>query len=118
MKNRELAEAFSASLPGSKVFVINPGVDETDHERFAIGAVAFLSGSDPIETIIEATRDFGNTIRTDDLLRGIAMNGPEGDAQVYVKDWEGQGFAYFDIKEVRTGPYAHSIILGAWRCGG
>jgi len=117
MKNRELAEAFSASLPGSKVFVINPGVDETDHERFAIGAVTFLVGSDPAETIIETTRT-EDTIRTDDLLRGIAMNGPEADAQVYVKDWEGQGFAYFDIKEVRTGPYHHSIILGAWRCGG
>jgi len=117
MKNRELAEAFDASLPGSKVFVINPGIDETDHERFAIGAVTFLVGSDPAETIIETTRT-EDTIRTDDLLRGIAMNGPEADAQVYDQDWEGQGFAYFDIKEVRTGPYHHSIILGAWRCGG
>jgi hypothetical protein len=117
MKNRELATEFADCLPNSKVFIVNPGIDETDHERYGIGAVTYLTCSDPIDSIIEASRE-DDSVTVEELLRGIAMNGPDGDAQIYVKNWEGQGYAYFDIKEVRRGPYHHSIILGAWRCGG
>jgi hypothetical protein len=117
MKNHELTAEFRDCLPQSKVFIVNPGVDGTDHERLAIGKVTYLIGSDPTDSIIEASR-VDDTITVEDLVLGLAEIHPDGDAQVFVREWEGQGYAYFDIAMVRRGPYHHSIILGAWRCGG
>ena len=120
MKNSELAEAFKATQPGTKVFVVNPGIEGSDYEQFAIGAVTYLTNSDPVDTIIEASRERG-TIEVEEFLRGVLLNDPDGDAQVFVREWEGQGFAYFDIKEVRKDPLYpayRSLVLGDWRCGG
>jgi hypothetical protein len=112
MKNRELSAEFKDCLPNSKVLIINPGIDGTDFERLGIGRVTYLNGSDPLDSIIEASRGADSSIRGDELVRGISMNGPDGRAQVFVPGWEGQPYAYFEINEVRRGPYHHSIILG------
>jgi hypothetical protein len=117
MLNRELAAEFADCLPGSKVCVVNPGIDGEDHQRFGVGRVSWLMGSNPVDTIIESSDDV-NFIRTDELLRGLAPIDSDGTAQICVYGWEGQAVAYFDIKEVRRGPYLHSIVLGDWRCGG
>lgn len=117
MKNRELIAEFGDCLPGSRVAIVNPDIDANDYERYGIFRVTYLNNSDPRDTIIEASREYKNML-VEDLTGFLGREDPDGDAQVYIEGWEGQHFAYFDIKEVRQGPYLHSIILGAWRCGG
>lgn len=117
MLNHELSAQFADSLPKAKVFVVNPSVDETDHEKLAISKVTFLMGSDPEDTIIETSRT-DSTIDAESLVLALAEFSPDGIAQLFIRDEDGDYYAYYDIAEVRHGPYHHSLIVGAFRAGG
>jgi hypothetical protein len=118
MLNSQLRTAISDVEPEASIIIINPGTDETDHERFGIGKVTYLTGVSPADTIIEASREPGS-MPAGDFRAALEEQDANGDVQVYVEGWEGQGFAYFDIARVRRIHVgAADIILGAWRCGG
>lgn len=115
MKNRELQDTIRATgTEHGIVWIVNPGTDGEEANSWCVGKVTFLNGTEPEDTIIEASPN-GPTIRVPELLTALAQFAPEGDVQVYVEGWEAQHFAYFDIKEVRGDL---DIVLGAWRCGG
>jgi hypothetical protein len=117
MLNHELCAEFKDCLGGSKVAIVNPGIDGSDHERYGISKITFLVGKAPEDTIIEASRE-NNYMRVEEFVTILAEQDSDGTVQVYIEGWEGQQFAYFDIARVRRGPYLHSVILGDWRCGG
>jgi hypothetical protein len=117
MKNHELRAEIRKVEKEAHVNIVNPGIDGCDHERFSIGKVTYLNGLSPEDTIIEASRE-PESLPAGNLLDSLEELDPDADAQVYVTDWEGQGFAYFDIANVRVIDHTADIILGAWRCGG
>ena len=115
MKNREFIEAIrTTGTEDGIVWIVNPGTDGEEAGSWAVGKVTFLMGVTPEDTIIEASPT-GPTIRIPELLTALAEFAPDGDVQVYVPGWEGQQFAYFDVKDV-SGDL--DINLGDWRCGG
>jgi hypothetical protein len=129
MLNSQLRAALkkSASVPATRVFIVNPGIDGNEADRYAIGTVTYLSGSNPVDTIIESQEgeEEEPTMRLDVLLATLAEDflSPDGDVQVFVKDWESQSFAYFDIARIDNKPAGNGVgsvdlILGSWRCGG
>jgi hypothetical protein len=117
MLNKELVAEFADCLPGSKICVVNPGIDGSDYERYTIIKITFLVSKAPEDTIIEAGSG-GSFMRVEEFVTILKEQDADGTVQVYIEGWEGQQFAYFDIARVRQGPYLHSIILGDWRCGG
>ena len=130
MLNHELCAEFKDCLPGSKIAIVNPGIDGEDHQRYGISKITHLANTTPVrkgqkrppeDTIIEANDngDFmtGSFMRTEEFVTILREQDADGDVQVFVPGWEGQQFAYFDIERVRRGPYLHSVILGRWRCG-
>jgi|SRR5215831_20677818 len=116
MKNGELRQKLASGSLARNVLIVNPGTNGEDYMRYSIGRVTFLLNSRPVETIIEASYE-PETITVNELLGSLLLNDTDGDVQVFVKEWEGQQYAYFDIGEVREPGLVH-LVLGAWRCGG
>lgn len=115
MLNREFQEAVrTAGTAEGIVWIVNPGTDGEEAGSWCVGKVTFLMGTEPEDTIIEASPT-GPTIPVPELLTALAQFAPDGTVQVFVPGWEGQHFAYFDVKEVRNDL---DIVLGDWRCGG
>jgi hypothetical protein len=120
MLNHELITAigsFSEVAAQHSVTVVNPAVDGSDHAKYNVGTVTFLSGTMPADTIIETTRELA-TLTVAQFIDGLTSEHPDGTAQVFVRDWEGQLYAYFDIDRVRRSGTEYQLILGDWRCGG
>jgi len=116
MKNGELRHILVKGMLTQKVLIVNPGIDGEDYTRYSLGRVTFLMNSRPVDTIIEASYE-QETMTANEVLDALLLNDTEGDVQIYVPEWEGQQFAYFDIAEVRKPGLVH-LVLGAWRCGG
>jgi hypothetical protein len=117
MLNHELIERFHDGTASYPVRVVNPATDGSDHEVYQIGAVTFLSGTMPADTIIETSREPA-TLTVAELIGGLTSEHPDGTVQVFVPDWESQLYAYFDVADVRRDESEYKLILGAWRCGG
>jgi hypothetical protein len=121
MKNAEVRARVIKADPASQVFIINPDIDGNDYESWPVKEVTWVVSPSPADTVIEANPDaMASTITAAEFLPAVERFEEDGDVQVFVKGWESQEFAYFDIKQIRIIP-EHGrvlIVLGAWRCGG
>jgi hypothetical protein len=94
------------------MYIVNPGTDGSDAGRYRIEDIKLLSGSNGVVT--EAAEDDSDITATE-LASLLAAYDPRGRVEVYVPDWEGQRFAYFDIDHIRNErPGEADIVLGRW----
>ena len=113
MKNSELTERVTR-LGADKSVII-----ESDGKKFGIGAVQWLTGKEPIDSITETATTGATPTTGAEYARIITeVSDPDGDAQVFIAYPGEEGFAYFDIRDIKTSGNTIRLVTGSFRTGG
>lgn len=104
---------FSGANGQEPVRVINPDTSGAYWEVYAVEEFKVLMNGD----VAIVTNKEHDTVDAEWVLIHLTNFGSYDNVQVFVPDWEGQQFAFFNIDRVDRDEHGFKIILGSWITG-
>jgi hypothetical protein len=114
VNNSNLELQFSGAIGQETVRVVNPDTSGAYWEVYAILNIILLMNGD---IAIMTSKQQTDTVNAKWLLERLANFGTWDDIRVFVPDWEGQSYAFFNIDRVDHNEHGYLLILGDWIMG-